>query len=158
MTFGSWQIFEIAKVHLPKGRLFDIFTQTTRSVYRWAANPRACAETSRNPIDRIRMLLDEINIAGYGEYARAAIDYMAEPLGGRFTDAGMAVSDKGTVDGEIGDATIAIGRLSEVIRAALEDNEMSSVERIKVKGAARAAMREIEQLLDVSGVNNGGQR
>ena len=121
MAFGSWQIFRIANRHLPKGRFQKIFTQSSRHLYRWAADPRCCEQTAKNPIDRIRILLDEINIAGYGDYARAAIDYMAEPLGGRFIDTNPARSDKGTVDGEIADVAVSIGSLSDLIRSSLAD-------------------------------------
>jgi hypothetical protein len=156
MPFGSYQIFKIAIRHLPKGRIQKIFTQKMRCIYKWSADPRHCEATARNPIDRIRILLDEINIAGYGDYARAAIDYMAAPLGGRFIDIDMARSDKGSVDGEIADTLVSIGELSSIIRTALEDDHLTTAERIKIKDAGRAAIREIEQLLDVSGVNLAG--
>ena len=146
MNFESWVVFNIANRHLPAGRMQRIYSQTLRSVQRWAANPRHCSETARNPIDRIRMLLDEINLAGYGDYARAAIDYMAEPWGGRVIDMDIAISDKGCVDGEIADTTVAIGNLSNIIREALEDDELTTSERILIKGAARKLIREVEQL------------
>jgi len=151
MTFGSHQIFKVAIQHLPKGRIQKIYTQKQRQVYKWAADPRFCEETARNPIDRIRILLDEINIAGYGDYAREAIDYMAAPLGGRFTDAEVSRAEKG-VKGEIVDVAVSTGILFNLVRKA-ENGGLDAADRIRIKGAARKAIQEIEQLLDASGIN-----
>ena len=148
----SWQIYFIAKRKLPAGRLQNIYRRSARLVAYWAANPRDCDVTHRNPIDRIRMMLDELNMAGYGEYARAAIDYMAEPLDGEFADKSTSVSDKGTVDGEAADLSVAAGSLIAEIRSALEDDLLSTAERIRKKAAARKARQEIEQLLDAAGM------
>jgi len=149
----SWQIFFIAQKKLPAGRLQNIYRRSSRLVAYWAANPRDCDVTHRNPMDRIRMMLDELNIAGYGEYARAAIDYMAEPLGGEFTEKKASVSDKGSVDGEAADLSVASGSLIAEIRDALEDDLLNTAERIRIKEAARKAIREIEQLLDAAGMD-----
>lgn len=151
MSFKSHQIFKIALHHLPKGRLQKIYTQKTRQIYKWAADPRFCEETARNPIDRVRILLDEINIAGYGDYAREAIDYMAAPLGGRFTDVDPATSDK-DISGEIVDVAVSTGILFNLVRKA-ENGGLDAADRIRIKAAARKAIQEIEQLLDASGIN-----
>ena len=148
----SWQIYFIAHKKLPQGRLQNIYRRSTRLVAYWAANPRDCDVTHRNPIDRIRIMLDELNMAGYGEYARAAIDYMAEPLDGEFSDKTAAISDKGSVDGEAADLSVASGALVAEIRDALEDDLLNTAERIRIKEAARKAILEIEQLLDAAGM------
>ena len=149
----SWQIFNVSKKKLPPGRLQRIYRRSARLVDYWAANPRHCEKTTRNPIDRIRILLDELNLNGYGEYARWAIDYMAEPLGGHFCDDQPAKSDKGTVDGEVADITVALGDLVNTIRTAQSDGEIDTEETIKIKDGSRTLKIQIEQLLDVIGVN-----
>jgi len=149
----SWQIFYIAQKKLPTGRLQNIYRRSARLVAYWAANPRDCDVTHRNPIDRIRMMLDEMNLAGYREYATAAIDYMAEPLDGEFAKKETSVSDKGSVDGEAADLSVASGILINEIRNALEDDLLDTAERIRIKGAARKAIQEIEQLLDAAGMD-----
>lgn len=152
-AFESSLIFKVARKKLAPGILQGIFTRSTRLVDYWAADARSCNETRRNPIDRVRLLLDELDSAGYGDYARAAIDYMAAPLGGRFSDTAQAVSDKGTVAGEVMDATIGMGHLAGTIEAALTDGRLEEKEKIEIKGAARRLVVEIEQLLDVVGVS-----
>lgn len=149
----SWQIFFIAHKKLPTGRLQKIYRRSARLVAYWAANPRDCDVTHRNPLDRIRMMLDELNMAGYGEYARAAIDYMAEPLGGEFAEKETSVSDKGSVDGEAADLSVAGGNLINEIRCALEDDLLDTAERIRIKEAARKVIKEVEQILDAAGMS-----
>ncbi len=149
----SWQIYFIAHKKLPTGRLQNIYRRSARLVAYWAANPRDCDVTHRNPIDRIRIMLDELNMAGYGEYARAAIDYMAEPLGGEFAEKETSVSDKGSVDGEAVDTSLAASNLIAEIRDALEDDLIDTAERIRIKEAYRKVIKEMEQLLDVAGMD-----
>lgn len=150
--FQSSIIFNLARKKLPAGTVQEIFSRSTRLVDYWAADARYCEETRRNPLDRVRMLLDELDSAGYGDYARAAIDYMAEPLGGRFCDTETARSDKGTVAGEVMDATICLGELAGTVEKALADSQLSDREKVEIKGAARRLVVQIEQLLDVVGV------
>lgn len=148
----SWQIFNIARAKLAPGRLQNIYTRSSRLVAYWAANPRHCDVAHRNPIDRIRMMLDEINLAGYREYARAAIDYMAEPLGGEFAEKETSKSDKGSVDGEIADFSEAFGELVAEVRGAHKDGYLDTAERIRIREAARKVQKEIEELFDAAGM------
>ena len=110
MKIESWKIFHAALKKLPPGRLQAIWSRSARLVNYWAADPRYCEEIKRNPIDRVRPLLEELDLAGAGEYARAAIDYMAEPIGGRFNHSEPVTSDKGNIEGETADLCVAIGK------------------------------------------------
>jgi hypothetical protein len=153
MTIESWQIYHVALKKLPSGTLQRIYRRSCRLVSYWAADPRYTDETKLNPLDRIRKMLAELDTAGYGDYARAAIDYMAEPLGGNFADTSLTKSDKGCVDGETADCMIALGKLADEVRFSLADNELDTTERIRIKEYARKVISEIEQLLDAAGVN-----
>lgn len=148
----SWQIYHVALKKLPAGTLQNIYRRSCRLVNYWAADPRYADETKRNPIDRIRLMLAELDTAGYGDYARAAIDYMAEPLGGEFAIKSGVKSDKGCVDGETSDCMIAMGKLADEIRFALADDELDSAERIRIKEYARKLNEEISQLLNAAGM------
>jgi hypothetical protein len=152
MVIETWQIFNVAKLKLRPGTIQSIFRRSSRLVCYWAANPRVCDENKRNPIDRIRLLLDELNMAGYGEYDRAAIDHMAEPLGGKFEEFAPCPSDKGDINGEIADIAIAVGELATRIRESKKDGHMDTVERVQIKEAARIIKQEVEQLLDAAGI------
>jgi hypothetical protein len=148
----SWRIYHCAHTKLDKGRLQNIYRRSLRQVHYWAANPRF-AESRRNPIDRITLMLDELNLAGYGDYARAAIDIMAAPLDGQFAYKDPARSDKGTVDGEAADLLVAAGQLLDVIRAALADGELNAAERASIRKLMRETARQLEELADAAGMN-----
>lgn len=152
MKFESWQIFKVAIKNLTPSTLQHIYTRSTRLIYYWAADPHDTDKSERNPIDRIRDMLDALDDIGKGEYARAAIDYMAEPLGGRFVDIETSPSDKEDVDGEIADISIALGELATRIREASIDGVFDTAERIRIKDAARTIKQEVEQLLDAAGI------
>lgn len=150
MKFESWRIFHIARTKLSKGFVHNLYGRMTRSVEKWAANPRTCGQTARNPIDRTRILLDELNLMGYGDYARAAIDYMAEPLGCHCAEKSGAKSDKGTVDGEIADLASAVGNVADHIRDFVEKGKGDPVQ---INEAIRYGKRQFDELLDAAGMN-----
>ena len=181
MAFESWQVFNVANKNLVRAKVQQIFRRATplvnkwgktielcldcqkklaqddeyptkRFVDLWAANPSDCNNTRRNPIDCIRDLLDALDDVGKTEYARAAIDYMAKPLGGRFTDIETSKSDKKNIDSEIADISIALGDLASRIREARIDGVFDTAERIRIKDSARTIKQEVEQLLDAAGI------
>ncbi|NNG00890.1 MAG: hypothetical protein HKM93_15995 [Desulfobacteraceae bacterium] len=126
-----------------------------RLFQQWAANPRHCAVTSRNPLDRIRLLVEELDLAGETEYARAAVDYIAEPLGGHFSMTGPEESDKGSVDGEIADIAVRLGRFTSKLREAMADGRIDSKELTGIRQHARQLISEIKQAMDACGIREG---
>lgn len=150
----SWVIYHVALKRLPPGKLQKIYRRSARLVNYWAADPRYCEETKRNPIDRIQVMLEELDLAGAGDYARAAIDYMAAPLGGHFAFKERAISDKGTIEGEAADITIALGKFVDEVREALADDDISTVERIKIKECAVDVKRQVDELMNAAGFDD----
>jgi len=148
-----WQIYRVALKYLDKGFLQSIYTRSMRLFYYWAANPKHVDNSERTPLERLRIMLNAIDDIGMGEYSRAAIDYLAEPLDGGFAYKNQSKSDKGTIDGELADISIALGNLGAQVRDAFEDGRVDSAEKIRIKEAARNTKREIEQLLDAAGID-----
>jgi len=72
-----WQIFRIAKRKLSQNTIQQIFGENARLIDDWAADPRYCNETFRNPIQEIRDLFFELDRAGYADYVRDAIEYLS---------------------------------------------------------------------------------
>ena len=151
----SWQVYHAARKTLPKGQLQAIYSRSASLIGLWAADPTYCEHHTRNPIDRLRSMLDAMDTAGVGDYARYAIDYMAEPLGGRFCPIDTNRSDKGTSEGEAMDALCALGRLTDTVREALADGCLDTEEIIKIKEQARTIKAEVSQLLDAAGIGGG---
>lgn len=147
----TWQVFSYALKALTPGSLQRIYTRGVRHVYKWAANPACCECTERNPLDRIGLMLTELDYAGYGHVARAAVDILAAPLGGRFQPIEPAVSDKGTVDGEIADCLGALSGLAETVRRAAADGRVTASELVDIWEAVRALSRQVEELIHAAG-------
>lgn len=161
----SWEIYNYARDAIPRSRLLEIYgpalvpkeseesdkkdKYSERTLYYWAANPDFVAETRRNPIDRLSMMLKALQTAGCGHVARAAIDIMARPLGGQFAFTEKAESDKGTLEGEALDVSIAIGDLLRKCREVTADNKVTAAERAAVLEHMRTAWKELNQLFSV---------
>lgn len=158
MKFESWRIFRLAKQELPPGVIQKLYTRSSRLVDLWAANPRYCEATARNPLDRIRILLKELALAGYEDYVVGTLDWLAEVVGRRTALVGRVASDKGTVDGEIGDLAVAMGLLVNEVRQAVTDNRLDGGELLRIKNSALRVSNEVDQLLDAAGVTKDDER
>ena len=152
MKFESWRIFRLAKQELPPGVIQKLYTRSSRLVDLWAANPRFCDSTARNPLDRIRILLKELALAGYEDYVAATLDWLSEIVGRRTVAIGPVASDKGSVDGEIGDLAVAMGHLVNEVREAVADKKVDGGELLRIKRRALQLSCEVDQLLDAAGV------
>ena len=149
----TWQVYHAAhKILGPE--LSKLYTRSARLVAYWAADPRFTDVQHRNPIDRIGDMLEQLDIRGAGGIARGAVDLLAQPLGGRFTETKPERSDKGTVDGEAADVAVALGQLVASVREAMADDLLTPMERIRLRERARAVKREVDQLLDAAGVQD----
>ena len=114
ISYQSSQIFHIARKTVPAGELHGIFGRSVRCLQMWAANPRHCEETRRNPMDRMQLFIEALDDHGRGDVARAALEYMAGNTGFCISDETPAHSDKNSVDGEIADLTRHLDRKSVV--------------------------------------------
>jgi hypothetical protein len=159
----SWQVFNYALHVLPRNSVAKIWglrhgeEKENRMAYYWAANPKD-ARSQVNPIDRLAQLIEEFHLAAYGHVARAAIDIMAKPLGGRFEYLPNHKSDKGTVDGEAVDVTLAVSNLIQACRKSKEDGKVDQEERERILECLRQAHREIGHLIDVTVTDDAGKR
>ena len=145
----SWQIYSYANELSPVGFLQKIYKRSYPLVQSWAANPSTNEVVNRNPIDRITDMLAELKNVGREDVARAAVDIMARPLGGHFAFFKRVKSDKGTLDGEAADASIALGRLLETGRRAIADGAVSREELAEVQDKARLVRRELDEFISI---------
>jgi len=150
--FESWVVYYVARKKLSPGFLQQLYTVKSRMVRLWGANPRHCDRTVRNPLDRLRLLFEALDLHGYSEYAIAALDWLGEPLGRRSVAMEPSRSDKGSVDGEAADAVVALGYLVAKIREVLADKNIDPEERIEIEEAYINAKRQIEEIMDAAGM------
>jgi hypothetical protein len=154
-NFRSHQIFKIGLKELSDGERHRIFGKSTRYMDMWAADPRFCEVTRRNPLDQLKAFLSALDDHGRADVARAAIEFLAQPVGLRVCSDAAPESDKGSVDGEIADVTRALGRLTLMIESAREDGALETAELIRIKRAAVLLKCECDQLLDAAGIKGG---
>ena len=157
----SWQIFSYAKKVLPVNTVRLIFTRSSKCLEcwggvardsidsRWAADPTYCSATERNPIDRVKALITELDRSGYGNVARAAVDIIAEPLGGCFEITKHVHGEKG-VAGEAADTMESLGDLIHKIRGSLSDGKLDKAEKADILDMVRKVKLEIDQLHDAA--------
>jgi len=133
----SWQFFKaIAKV-LGRSQCHDIFNCSEREFYRWGADPDACGDIRKNPIDLIAAACRKVDLVGHTDIAVAPARILAEPLNCRVTLAPDVEPNRSTLDGECLDDHPALVDFHEGIRRGL------SLEAI---GALRdKAIQEIEE-------------
>jgi len=151
----SHQIFHIARKVLSESEMYSIFGKTTRYITMWAADPKCCEVTRRNPLDQARLFFDALDDHGRRDVVAAAMEYMVGNTGFDIRDELPCCSDKGSVDGEIGDVAVAVGNLITHVRAAVADKEMSIEERILIKKTILSLFEECRQLLDAAGIKGG---
>ncbi|MDA8141085.1 MAG: hypothetical protein M0036_20770 [Desulfobacteraceae bacterium] len=151
MKFESWRVFHVAKKVLPAGILQQIYTRSSRLIDTWAADPRFCEVTARNPLDRMKILFTELSMAGRDAEVIAALDWLSEVVDRRTERLGQVCADKG-VDGEIADMAVAMGNLVATVRTAKADGHIDDGELIRIKRAASEMAAECDQLLDAAGV------
>lgn len=164
----SWQIFNYAKKVLPINTIRLTFTRATKCVEcwggatrdgidsRWAADPTYCSATERNPIDRVKILLTELDRYGYGHVSRAAVDILAEPLGGHF-ELNKNINNDKDVAGEAADAMEALGSLIGIIRESLADGELNKNEKGEVLEQVRRLKSEVDQLYSAACESSQGK-
>jgi len=148
-NYKSHQIFAIARKVLSTGEMHRIFGKSTRFICMWAADPRHCEVTRRNPLDKLALMLDALDDHGRREVVRAALEQLSEPLGFAVVEKDRAVaSDKGCPDLELADLAIAIGEVGVRIREARKDGRLETDELIRINRACDDARHELEQLRD----------
>lgn len=154
-TLKSNQLFHIINKTLDKGLLHRCFGKSVRYMQMWAADPRCCEVTRRNPFDSAQALFDHLDDHGRIDVVRGALEYMIGNLPLRVVSSDTAISDKGSIDGEIADITRAMGRLATVIEDARADGRIDTTELIRIKREASQLKIEVDQLLDAAGIKGG---
>lgn len=77
----SWEAMKDFKDAVGPGTMQKIFSCGQTQINRYCRNPKFTADSERNPLDRLRILLEEAQEAGALEAVLAALEYIVEPLG-----------------------------------------------------------------------------
>lgn len=97
----SWEIFHLARKAL-KNEMYTVFgNRSSRMIDYWAQDPAFSAESKRNPIDRLAMLLHRLDQGGMRSVAVSALRILASTINMRVAEPDAAVADKETLFEEI---------------------------------------------------------
>ncbi|MGE4298077.1 MAG: hypothetical protein AB7E47_08620 [Desulfovibrionaceae bacterium] len=98
-VIASWEIMSKSRETLGATELQKIFSRGLTQVNRYCMGEHY-ADYQRNPIDRLRILFEQLAQVGEEELVRAAINYLSEPIGCRAVAMGAPKPDKDTVEEE----------------------------------------------------------
>lgn len=97
----SWEMMRDFKQAIGQTEMQKIFSVGQTQISRYCRNPVYTADSERNPLDRLRLLLKEAGEAGATDAVRGALDYIMEPLGLRVMPIIDAEPDQPTTEEEM---------------------------------------------------------
>ena len=145
----SWQVFHAIKETLGKEYLLQLYGyRNARNIYAWCTNPKTTEYSSPNPIDKLQVLLEDLNTLGYRNLALATLKCLARPLGFEVRDPRNVETDKKDPQLEFLDVVNAIGEVSKELQIAMEDQVLEEEEKTKVLETIDEAIMQLMQLKD----------
>lgn len=114
----SWQFFLSCRRILGDGFMATLYNRGTRQLYRWSADPDFTSPNGyeRNPIDRMKTLLERLHEKGRTEIARSALSILSNAIGYEITPIIQNTPDQPTIEAEMLDDYPALIRFHEAIR------------------------------------------
>lgn len=129
----------------------EIITKTyqveARQVQRWAADPDFAAQTSRNPIDLMVIIMTRLLEIGRRDIVEGGLRRLAEALGYSIK-ANDAHTDQGSIALELLDVSRGIGDLANSYLTANRNNKISKDEQADLLSRADEVIRQLEELKD----------
>ncbi|GFM38295.1 hypothetical protein DSM19430T_29790 [Desulfovibrio psychrotolerans] len=126
-TLQAWEMMLEAKDCLGMSALERIFKIGHKQIYKTMRNPDYDGDTARPFIQRVRMLLHDLNEAGGEELARAMLNYMAEPLEMHCIPNATGTPDKPDVMAECLDDYPALTKLHTAIQDRADMREVQAL-------------------------------
>ncbi len=152
----SWEIFDAARKH-SKAQLCAIWgNRSSRLIDYWAQDPAFCADPKRNPIDRMEMLLRNLDKEGLRDVVIAVIRLLGGAVDCKVVDRRKVIPDKDTLQEEIiddlpflaqyqnalqGDDLEEVDHAEEELRRELAENRVRFVEQLEKKRKQREEAR-----------------
>ena len=133
----SWEFFLFCRKALGISFLQQIFKRGLTEIYRWSRDPEFTADSKRNPLDRLRLLLKEMRNQGHEREARAGVNYLAEAVGCRLRETNRPKPDKDSYWDECLDDYPALTAFHDAVRQGKEWAEICHL--------AEEAKREIDE-------------
>ncbi|KKU87051.1 MAG: hypothetical protein UY18_C0048G0004 [Microgenomates group bacterium GW2011_GWF2_47_9] len=131
------QIWHVARKYIGIGPLSKMFGVSSRTIYDYAADPAFVTEKGcRDPLERMHDLLRMLDDNGFGQYAKAALEYLETAVfGGSCRDRVQEPRESLTEE-----QLLDYGSVAEMHRAIESGRSLEEVKKLK-----RAAIEEIER-------------
>jgi hypothetical protein len=123
----AWEMMREAKDCLGMPALERIFRVGHKQLYKMMRNPDYDGDSTRPVIQRVRIMLHDLNEAGGAELAHAMLDYMAEALGRHTVPNATGTPDKGDVLAECLDDYPPLTKMHNAIQAGADLREVQAL-------------------------------
>lgn len=142
----SFQVFSSAQRILGEERLAIIFKKSFSQLYRWSADPDKCEDPSRNPIDLLRIMFNDLEEVGRDDVVAGALRILAAP--DYEVNRTAIFSDKDSSLQEQGDCMAAIGRIAATLNDSLVDRVIDDREAEILIAKADDAIQQLREFKD----------
>jgi len=112
----TWQFFHSYRKTLGDTFLTKLFNRGSRQILRWAADPDFTTDHERNPLDRMKIILERLSEIGRDDIARGTVSFLAGAIGCELRCLEPAEPDQPTVEAECLDDYPAVTRFHDAIR------------------------------------------
>lgn len=110
----SWKLMLKIRESLGKSGLTAVFQKSATQIGRYCQG-MACQDRQKNPLDRMRKLIESLQAKGGNELAKEVVNFLAEPLACRLQPVSYSRPDKDTITEECLDDYPEKTRLDELI-------------------------------------------
>lgn len=133
--FHTWEFFQACSDALGDQKLQSIYNRSYSEIRRWCRNPDFTSDSSRNPLDRLETMVEQLDKYGRRDVAEAAVRRLAKTLGLDLVNVEPCVPERETVAEELLDIHPAIVEHAKSCRAgeirAAEAWERQAIEEIR---------------------------
>lgn len=134
----SFEMMQQIKDAIGAVKMQKIFSVGQTQILRYCRNPQFTEDSERNPIDRMRLLLEQAQEAGADDAVLAALDHIMAPLGLRVAFKENVEPDKPSTDEELLSDYASLATMQHLMK--VEDAHPSIVRKYADK-----AKEDIEQ-------------
>ena len=112
----SWQFFHACRKVLGDSCIQKIYKRSLRQIYRWSADPTYADQVERNPIDRLKLILEKLCEVGREDIATAGVNMLAEVVGCELRKIDRVEPDQESIEDECLDDYPALTAFHTAIR------------------------------------------
>jgi len=151
----SWQIFHFIREKLGYHYLLHLYGyRNSVKIATWCMDPRERLSAIPNPIDKLQIIIEDLNNLGYRDIAIQIIKILVRPLNLEVKDQHIE-STKDPLQ-ELLDLPSAVGEIFSLFQKALADGELSYEEILQISQAIDELIKEASEFKTAINKFKGG--